>query len=297
MPIGATIGAAALTAGGSVLASSSQKKAAKQAATIAQDDNTANRAFLTDIYHQNEAHLAPWETQGRTAGNAIMELLGLSQPAPAAPAAFSAGSYGPASFSQPAYPGDGPRFLPNGEPEFDLGYRGGGFGGMQYVPPDPGAAPATAPGAVTTSAPSAFDTYRNSTGYQFRFDQGVNALQKAFGRNLESGAASKAAIKYGQGIGSDEFSRYMQLLQGQQNLGFGASSALVGVGQNFGNNVVAGNTNAADAAANARLYAGQANANMWQGIGSSFGQVAGQVFGSGGRGAFPAFRLPNVINM
>lgn len=156
-----------------------------------------------------------------------------------------------------------------------LGYGGGAD--------NPGAFSST--GGVNPS--SAFQTYLNSDGYQFRLGEGVNALQKAFGRNLDSGAAMKAAVKYGQGTASDEFSRYMSLLNQQQQLGYGSASALAGVGQNFANNVVAGNNTAADAAANARLYAGSANANMWQNIGSSFGQFAGQAFGPGGFGSSP----------
>lgn len=148
-------------------------------------------------------------------------------------------------------------------------------------------------GGDPAASRSAFDAYRGSTGYDFRLGEGTRALQSAFSRNLESGAASKAAIRYGQGIASDEFSNYYNRVMGLSNQGLAAGSALAGVNANFGNQVVAGNQSATSAAANARLYAGQANANMWQNLGSSFGNALG-VFagggfggGSGSRGGYP----------
>lgn len=136
-------------------------------------------------------------------------------------------------------------------------------------------APLTGMVTTTPNGRSAFDTYRGSTGYDFRVSEGNRALQSAFSRNLESGAASKAAIRFGQGIASDEFGRYMDMLRGVSQQGFGAGSALAGVGQNFANTVTAGNTAAANAQANARLYAGNVAANNWANLGSSFGNVLG----------------------
>ncbi|HEX7720460.1 MAG TPA: hypothetical protein VF389_11690 [Woeseiaceae bacterium] len=63
----------------------------------------------------------------------------------------------------------------------------------------------------TAMDPGSFDNYRDSTGYQFRFDEGMEALQQAAlagGSGLASGDTLKAAIQYGQGVGSDEYQRY-----------------------------------------------------------------------------------------
>jgi hypothetical protein len=262
----ALLGSAALGAAGSYLGGKSQSKAATQAANISATDNAQNRAFLTDIYNRNSGNLSPFMQPGITSGNAIMELLG----------------FGPQQqMGASAFPGYAPQ-----------GYGGGsafpGYQSGQAMSPYPEnwgpnldgmAQPYSVPsgGVMTTlpSARSAFDTYRGSTGYDFRVNEGNRALQSAFSRNLDSGAASKAAIRFGQGIASDEFGRYIDLLRGQQQLGFGAASALAGVGQQFGNTVTAGNTNAANAQANARLYAGNVAANNWANLGSSFGSVLG----------------------
>lgn len=288
MPIGATIGAAAIGAGGAILGGNAQKSAANKAAATATQTNDKNISFLTDIYHQNEGHFAPYEQSGQVANNAIMQLLGLSGP-PQAQSAFPGyaptPAYAPQAFGGGYSGGTGnvARYMSLDGPAVDPALAqqlGDTYSNMQYGQPQP-----YNPGTVTTAAPaarSAFDNYLNSDGYQFRFDQGVNALQKAFGRNLDSGAAEKAAIRFGQGTASDEFSRYMSLLNQQQQLGYGSASALAGVGQNFGNAVTAGNTAAGNAQANAQLYAGSANANMWKGIGSSFGQALGSFGGMGG---------------
>lgn len=275
--IAAGIGAAA-GIGGAVIGSKSQSSAANKAAATAENTNANNIAFATGIYNQNTQHFAPYEQSGQVANNAIMQLLGLGSTPSAAQPAFAGYSppTGVSAFRGVSYPNV---FGGNGNVPLQVGpFDGQDFSSptystLQYGQPQP-----YDPGAVTTPAPSAasaFDNYRNSDGYQFRFDQGTNALQKAFGRNLDSGAADKAAIRFGQGTASDEFSRYMSLLNQQQQLGFGSASALAGVGQNFTNTVTAGNTAAGNAAANAQLYAGAANANMWKGIGSSFGQFAG----------------------
>lgn len=291
----AILGSAAIGAVGSAIGGKSQSKAATQAANISSEDNAQNRQFLEGIYNRNVGFLSPYMQSGVTANNAVMELLGLTGGAGSPqPSAF--GGYAPmASTPYPSAFGSGQPIMYNGQvfdggepiPTFGAqtaypqGFSGGAASGYGMAPVDsPQAMMGNLPaaGTVTTPAPtarSAFDNYRNSTGYDFRFNEGTRGLQSAFSRNLDSGAATKASIRYGQGIASDEFGRYIDLLRGQAQLGFGAGSALAGVGQQFGNTVTAGNTAAANAQANARLYAGNANANMWAGLGSSFGQALG----------------------
>lgn len=268
----APLAAAGASIVGSVLGGKGQKSAAKKAAQITAADNAQNRAFATDMYNRNAAALSPYQQTGATANSAIMELLGFAPAAPSQPAAFTYGSSGaPSAFG--AYPMAGGGF----SGAIPIGAGADGWSPDTYGGAAPGyGAPAS--GGVTTNVPSArsaFDTYRGSTGYDFRVNEGVRALQAAFGRNLDSGAFKKATVRYGQGIASDEFSRYMGYLTGQAQLGLSGASALAGVGQNFTNNVIAGNQAAASAQANARLYAGNANAQMWQGLGSSFGQAIG----------------------
>lgn len=291
----ALLGSAAISAVGGAIAGSKQSKAANQAQQIITADNAANRAFQGEIYNRNVGYLSPWMGSGQQANSAFMELLGY----PPAPSAFS---YAPQPYGAPvpsAFPmvSDGGFMNDMGaSPRFSVGDSYGGYTATNamgarnlarlqvqngYAGGAFGPAPMTAapvPGAVTTPAPSArsaFDTYRGSTGYDFRFNEGMRALDSAFSRNRESGAEQKARIRFGQGIASDEFARYMALLGDQSRLGLSGASALAGVGQNYGNTVTAGNQAAASAAANARLYSGNLAAQNWANMGSSFGNAFG----------------------
>lgn len=152
---------------------------------------------------------------------------------------------------------------------------------------------------------TAFGNYQNSTGYQFRVGQGMDALNSrlAASGTLNSGAAQKAALQYGQNIASDEFGRYMSALSGQQQVGVGAGSALAGVGTNFANNATNINSNSADAIGSGAL-AQAANSNNFMnnitgvagtaiGALSSYGQLGSGALGGGVAGVPIGGTLPN----
>ena len=133
-----------------------------------------------------------------------------------------------------------------------------------------------------TQANQAFDRFQNSSGYQFRKDEGMNALASQYrGRGVsQSGAADRELIKFGQNFGSNEFGRYMGYLGNQQGVGLSAASALAGVGQNYANSVSANNANAANAASNAALVNGANQANAYGTAFNALGNFAGQALGS-----------------
>lgn len=173
--------------------------------------------------------------------------------------------------------------------------------------------------------PGSFDDYRASTGYDFRLGEGVKALglNKWAAGTSQSGDTLRALTRYGQDFGSNEYqnyigqlrnylgyvdawnnqerayatdqhNQYVNLLTGQQNVGLNAVGALAGVGNNTTNSIMASNNQAAAALSNQALASGAANANMWSTVGGALGQLAGTI---GQRSAFPAYELPNVINM
>lgn len=111
------------------------------------------------------------------------------------------------------------------------------------------------------AAENAFDIFRNSTGYQFRLGEGMNALNSGWAGagTLQSGAAMRAAQEYGQNFASNEFGNYMGYLGQQQGVGLGGASALAGVGQNYAGMVSQNNNSAGTAAANAALVSGANN--------------------------------------
>lgn len=145
-----------------------------------------------------------------------------------------------------------------------------------------------------TAANSAFDAYKGSTEYTSRLAQGSNSVQAALGGKglLDSGAAQKSLLKYGQTFASNEFGNYVGNLQTQQQTGLSAASALTGVGTNYANAVSANNNAASTTISNAALSnAGAINSALGsavsaygfsQGLGSSYGTgtVGGQKVGT-----------------
>jgi hypothetical protein len=167
--------------------------------------------------------------------------------------------------------------------------------GAQGAPaPAPTAATPTAqaPAVTAPSATQAFDNFANSAGMQFQLQQGANALNNLYAARgmVQSGAAMKGIQNYGQQTAlNNYFLPYMGLLGNQQAVGAGAASSIAGVGANFGNTAAGINSNmgnsiqgGADAASNAALLRGQANANMWNSVGGALGTLAGSSFGPGG---------------
>lgn len=180
--------------------------------------------------------------------------------------------------------------IPDGPGGADSVWLGGNGSGTGVTTPPAATPPASTPPATTppatgtapNNALSAWDTFRNSTNYQFRLDQGLEAVNTKYAAMgaLESGAAMKAIDDYAQNFASNELANYMDQLYRQEALGASAASSLAGVGTNLVSQVSANNTNAANAAANAALAQGQANANQWNNIGGAIGTAAGAIGGA-----------------
>lgn len=136
-------------------------------------------------------------------------------------------------------------------------------------------------GGELQAANQGFDDWRNNTGYQFRFNEGMRAID-AGAPVRNSGATLKARMQYGQGIGSAEYGNYFGALQDQQRLGAGAANALSGVQTTYANN--AGNIaqmQGQNLANSAVARANNSNA-MIGGITSSFTNALGAYGGSKG---------------
>lgn len=254
MAIG-TLAAVALGAGalGSAAISSGASGRAANAATQAADQSAQ---VQREVYQQNAQTLAPFVRTGSAAGNQINALLGLEtqqpvqQPAPAMPAGFGGfnalGGFG--------------------------GFNGGraDFGGRNFAgafrPQQ--AQPAAPVQSATDRARAAFDQFRNSTGYQFRLGEGMNALQGGYAGagTIQSGAAIRAGIDYGQNFASNEFANYMNALGNQQGVGLSAAGAQAGVGTNFANSISNINSERASNIGNAAL-ANAGNLNSLIGTG------------------------------
>jgi hypothetical protein len=276
--------------------------ASQQAATQAQLQLGQQALGLnTNIYNSNYGLLSPDVSRGNVAGNQINALLGL----PAAPAMTS-----PLAQGQPGSPlGNGSGYSGPNQAQINAMRNDGvpgnyqaatnalaqwraGHPGVDPFAPAPPPAPATPPPATgaqpATTQPSAMDAFNqfaNSAGMQFQQQQAANGLNNLYAGHsqLQSGAAMKAVPSYLQQQAlSNYFMPYMGLLGQQQSTGAQAGSAIAGVGSNFGNTAASlygnmGNAlqGGADAASNSALLRGQNTANMYNNLGSSFGQAAG----------------------
>ena len=204
---------------GAVGAAAIGSKSASNAAKAQQAAADTASATQREIYGSNKEMLAPWVNQGQQATGQINALLGIGDQnyqdfLPQRNAMFDYSAYDPAT---------------------------GQFGYQQptYTPEEIAAAKQQAMQASQQRATDAFNTYKNSTGYNWRFNEGMRSLNNglASAGMLKSGSAMKSALNYGQGIASAEFGNYLNALGNQQGVGVTAGSALAGVGQNYANSL------------------------------------------------------------
>jgi len=126
--------------------------------------------------------------------------------------------------------------------------------------------------------------YTTSPGYQFRFNEGLRALDSSAASKglLLSGGQVKAAERYGQGIGADDFDRSFNRVASVASGGQQVNTTLGQLGQQAASN--AGNAVIQGGQARASGYIGQANA-INNGIGNlSYLAMNSGLFGGGGGG-------------
>lgn len=114
-------------------------------------------------------------------------------------------------------------------------------------------------------------------GYQFRLSEGMKALdrQAAARGGLISGGALKAAQRYGQDLGSQEFGAAYNRLASMANIGPQAAGVMSNLGQNYASNVGNIYQQQGQTAANAALARGSA----YSGGLNQLGYLAGRYYG------------------
>ncbi|MHB8529188.1 MAG: hypothetical protein ACYC8V_06715 [Caulobacteraceae bacterium] len=145
----------------------------------------------------------------------------------------------------------------------------------------------------------AFNTYLNSTGYQFNREQGLDAVtqSKAVSGMLDSGSALKALDAYGTGLADQYGQQYADNLNTVAGRGVNAVNALTGAGTNYANQVSANNNSAASAQGNAAIAGANIDTSL---IGNALNAYAltrgGSSFGSGS-GSGNAMSPPGVFDI
>lgn len=91
-------------------------------------------------------------------------------------------------------------------------------------------------GGDQAAAEQAFQQYQDSTGYQFRLGQGMDAIEgsRAARGVLNSGATAKELTQYGQNMASAEFNNYLDRLGQQQQVGLNSAYQVASSGANAG---------------------------------------------------------------
>jgi hypothetical protein len=259
MPVIPAVIAGVATVGGALLSSGAAKSAANTQAQAARDAQAAQeRMFEKQIALQE-----PFRQGGLTAQNRLFTLLGLNPNA-----------------GQPAISGGGaPQTYQTPYGTFNL--PAGGYGG---------GAPATnAQGIVVDPNSPDFGKYardfgmqdfQQDPGYAFRLSEGQKAIERSAAARggLQSGSALKAAARFGQDLGSQEyqnaFNRYqvnranqLNPLQSLMGAGQSAANTLTSAAGQQGQNQASNIYNAGQARASG--YVGSANAlsGALQGIG------------------------------
>lgn len=266
MAVGAVLGAVAGGIG-SIIGGSNNNKAINKATDATVQANAQNLALQKEIYGENKQTLSPFVNTGMQASGAINALLGLTPtnaPVQAAPQTQANAAATPLEF----VPGSGFEGIRN----MWASIVTKGQNGQPQTP----AQPAQQQASYLTPQ-QAFQNYQNSTGYQFRLNQGMNALNSGYAGagSIKSGAAMKAAQDYGQNIASQEFNNYMNLLSGQQGVGLTAAGAQAGVATNYANTAGAINSSTANALGQAAIAKANNSNSLLSGVTSIFGRALG----------------------
>lgn len=138
---------------------------------------------------------------------------------------------------------------------------------------------------------AAVNNFQTSPGYNFRLQQGVNALDRSAASRgtVASGAQMKALNDYGQGQASSEYGNYVNALSG---LAGGGQSSALGVAGIDTNAATQGNAlQMQGSMAQAKSYSDSANA-IASGIKGGVNSLA-SILGYGGSGG--TFGLPGWV--
>jgi hypothetical protein len=119
---------------------------------------------------------------------------------------------------------------------------------------------------------AAFNAFETSPGYQFRRQEGINALDRSAAArgSLRSGAQMRAVQGFGDGLASEEWGNYQNQLMSLAGMGGQAQQGVMGANTGLTNSI--GNWNMAGAQSRGSSYMQGANA-LASGIGQGINNV------------------------
>jgi len=142
----------------------------------------------------------------------------------------------------------------------------------------------TPPAANADGTPT-YGGFETSPGYQFRFDQGMRAVERGAAARglLRSGAAVKATQRFGEGLASSEYENFANRL-----------ASLAGVGQTATNATQAAGANAANNISDAYMKAGNARASAYLNTGNAISGAATDLASTYMYGKGGGFNIPKA---
>ena len=268
MAVASALIAGAASIGGGLISSGG----AKSAARIQDESARRGENFQREMFDKQTALQEPFRQGGMAAQNRLFTLLGLDPNAgrPAAPSGGGMQTYNTpyGNISVPGMQGGGM----------------GGFGGMA------GGAPATnAQGIVVDPNSPDFGKYARDfgmqdftqdPGYEFRLSEGQKAIERSAAARggTQSGAALKAAARFGQEMGSQEYQNAFNRYQINRSNQLNPLQSLMGAGQSATNTMTSAAGQLGQGLNQSALASGQARASGY--IGSS-NALAGALQGIG----------------
>lgn len=289
---------------GSLLGGSMQSSAASSAA--AQQAAAANRAadLQKEMFDKQVSLQEPFRQAGMAGQNRLMELLGLRMPAQAgvggAPALRTAADLRNALASQYTTPGyttyggsaegaDIERTMPASINEAGLAAA------IKAAQAQDQAALTAYQAQQSQAAPSAdfgkyardfgMSDFQADPGYAFRLSEGQKALERtaAARGGLMSGSALKAAQRYGQEMGSQEYTNAFNRYQTNRANQLNPLQSLAGQAQTAANTLGSAAGQYGSNVGNLMLGTGQAQGNALLSRGSAYGNAFGDAGYYGGK--------------
>lgn len=122
-----------------------------------------------------------------------------------------------------------------------------------------------------------FSSFKESPGYQFQFDQGMQGLDRSAAARggLYSGGADADRISFGQGLANQEYGNYWNRLSGLAQMGQNAAVGAGSLGQSSANSIGNLYGNMGQAQAGGAINSANAWSQGLSNISGAFGQYMG----------------------
>ena len=147
---------------------------------------------------------------------------------------------------------------------------------------------------ATEYTPFGMEQFQQDPGYGFRMSEGMKALDRSAAARggLISGAAMKAASRFGQEMGSQEYQNAFNRYQTERSARLNPLQSLAGVGQTSANTLGAAGTQFANTMGNIGMNQANVSGNAQMARASAYGDMtnqlsnlAGRYFGGSGSGS------------